>query len=128
VAKETQFCVGLEHRPGMLTNLCKLLRDHGVNIEALFVSNDTEVAWVNFVASPHHVVENALDESEFKYFTEPVITVMAENQPGEIEQIATKLAAADVNINYIYCSGVAGSPSKIVLSADHLEDAERALA
>lgn len=124
---DTQFCVGLEHRPGMLTQLCKLLRDEGVNIEALFVSNDAEAAWVNFVGTPHDKVKEVLDAQAYRWFTESVLTIRADNRPGEIESIAARLADACVNINYIYGSGAPGYPSKIVLGADDLDAAARAL-
>ncbi|MGB0716110.1 MAG: hypothetical protein ACPGXK_09545 [Phycisphaerae bacterium] len=128
VCEEQQFCVGLAHRPGMLTQLCKRLRDGGVNIEALFVSNDEEAAWVNFVGTPHDKVKELLDADGYRWFTESVLTVPAHNQPGEIERIAAKLADATVNINFIYGSGAPGYPSKIVLGTDDLAAARAALA
>jgi len=127
MAEETQFCVGLEHKPGTLTRLCHMLRTKGVNIEALFVSNDADVAWVNFVAKPIERAEEALRESQHKFFTETVLTVQVENKSGEIEQIATKLADAKVNINYVYGSGAGGHPSIIVLSVDDPQKAAQAI-
>ncbi|MFQ5464015.1 MAG: ACT domain-containing protein [Phycisphaerae bacterium] len=127
LVEETQFCVGLEHKPGMLTRLCHLLRTEGVNIEALFVSNDADVAWVNFVAKPADRVEEALKKGRHKFFSESVLTVQVDNKPGEIEQIATRLADADVNINYVYGSGAGGHPSIIVLSVDDPPKAAQAL-
>ncbi len=127
MAEATQFCVGLEHKPGMLTKLCHLLRTQGVNIDALFVSNDEDVAWVNFVANPNDLVEDALRAGNHNFFSETVLTVQMENTPGAIEQVASRLADADVNINYVYGSGAGGHPSIVVLSVDNPKKATQAL-
>ena len=34
----TQFCVGLDNQPGMLSELCELMTEAKVNIEALCVA------------------------------------------------------------------------------------------
>lgn len=129
MALVTQFCVGLENKPGELTKFCSILRGREVNIEALFVSSDEEenCAWLNFVASPPEAAEQLLIEHGYKYFTEPVLAVPAENRPGEIENIAGKLAEAGVNISYVYGSSRSGTQSTLVLSADDMAAAARAL-
>ena len=127
MAKVTQFCVGIENKPGMLTKLCKALRAKEVNIEALFVSSDEECVWVNLVATPTSAVEEALAEDGYRFFTEEVLTIRAENRPGEIERIATRLADANVNITYVYGSSTQGSHSTLVLCTDDIQKAAQAL-
>lgn len=127
MAKVTQFCVGIENRPGMLTKLCKALREKEVNIDALFVSSDEECAWVNLLATPASAVEEALTGHGYRFFTEEVLTIRAENRPGEIERIATRLADADVNITYVYGSSAEGSHSTLVLCADDIPKAVEAM-
>ncbi len=129
MALVTQFCVGLDNKPGELTRFCAALRTKNVNIEALFVSSDDEedCAWLNFVATPPEPAEQALIDGGYKYFTEPVLAVPADNRPGEIEQIAGKLAEAGVNISYVYGSSRSGTKSTLVLSADDMAAAAKAL-
>ena len=66
----TQFCVGLEHKPGSLAGLCKTLRSAGVNIDALCISDDDECCWVNMVASPAEAVDRVLGGTGYRFFTE----------------------------------------------------------
>ena len=127
MAETMQFCVGLENKPGTLTRLCETLRSAEVNIDALFVSNEAEVAWVNLVLSPIEAAEQTLADAGYKYFADKVLSLRVENRPGEIERIARRLADAGVNINYIYGSATAGSPSTVVLSVDDLDKAGKAL-
>lgn len=119
----TQFCVGIENKPGTLANLCRSLREANINIDALFVSGDDEGTWVNLIVSPIGEAQDALARAGYDFYTEPVFTLQARNRPGELEQIAHQLAEAEVNINYIYGSTLGDAPFTLVL---HVSNPERA--
>ena len=128
MAEVTQFCVGLENKPGTLAKFCAMLSKASVNIEAVFASEDAECNWVHLIASPDSKAERALNEAGYHFFTEKVLIVMLDNQPGELERVASALGSAGVNISYIYgSSGVEGSAFTLVVSADDLETAGKAL-
>ena len=122
--QSTQFCVGLENKPGMLAKLCASLRQANVNIDALFISEDKDGCWVNLIASPASEAQTVLSSEGFNYYTEDVLTLRAYNRPGELERIAKQLADADVNINYVYGSTAGNTPFILVL---HVSDLARAL-
>ena len=111
----TQFCVGLTNKPGELAGLCEAMRQAHVNIEALFVSDDTDGVWVNLVTSPVDKAERVLTEKGYRFVTERVVAVEVGNKPGELGRVASELAAADININYVYGAGAAGNPCLLVL-------------
>ena len=123
----TQFCVGLENKPGMLAKLCADLKRAGVNIDALFVSDDEQASWVNFVPSPDSDANKALCDCGYKFVTEPVLTVSMVNRPGVLEGVAGKLAKAGVNIDYVYGSSGDMTKFMLVLSVDDIALAEDAL-
>lgn len=123
----TQYCVGLENKPGMLARLCEVLKRAEVNIEAIFVSDDEDCAWVNFVASPGCDPEPVLMDGGYKFLTERVLTVHMDNQPGALGSIAARLARAGVNIDYVYGSCGEQPSFMLVLSVDDLGRAEKAL-
>ena len=114
----TQFCVGLEHKPGMLSGLCEVLRRANVNIEALCISDDEDCCWVNLVTSPMDAADRALAEGGYRYLAEKVLTLRVDNKPGALAQVAATLANANININYIYGAGVEGSPCLLVFNVD----------
>jgi len=126
MAKATQFCVGLENKPGMLAKLCEDLKHANVNIEAIFVTDDEDCAWVNFVVAATCDPEQALIEGGYKFFTEKVLTVQMENRPGALQHVAAKLAEAGVNIDYVYGSCGEQPTFMLVLNVDDLDGAAKA--
>ena len=114
----TQFCVGLEHKPGMLAKLCAALRQAEVNINALCVSDDENCCWVNLVASPVEATDRVLAEGGFRYLAEKVLSLQLDNKPGTLEHVAATLAKGNVNINYIYGAGTHGTSCMLVFSVD----------
>ena len=127
MAEATQFCVGLDNRPGMLGQLCELLTKANVNIEALCVTDDTDCVWVNLVVAEEELAERTLTDQGYRFFTESVIALEIANQPGELGRIASKLADAKVNISFVYGAGVVGTPCKLVLKVDDTQAALQAL-
>ena len=127
MAQATQFCVGMEDKPGSLAKLCASLRQANVNIEALYATNDADGCWVNMIATPEADAETALADGGYHFFREKVFTLHGASQPGELERIATTLADAGVNINYVYGAGTADSGFMAVLNVSDLERAEKLL-
>ena len=120
----SQFCVGLENKPGTLARLCRSLREAGVNIDAVFVSGDDDGTWVNLIASPFERTQTALGKQGYNFYTEKVLVLKPHNRPGELERIATRLGEAKININYVYGSTLGDAPFTLVL---HVNDLSRAL-
>jgi len=107
--------------------MCRTLREPGVNIEALFVTEDDGDCWVHLIARPTEAVEAALDASRFRFFTETVLMVRAAHRPGELERIARLLADGGVDVNYVYGSGCDDAAFTVVLGVSDVELARRAL-
>ena len=122
----TQFCVGMKDEPGSLAKLCAALRDEGVNIEALFATDDDDGTWVNMVATPTDLAERVLGERGYHFFQEIVLTLSGAHRPGELERLSSRLAEAGVNINYVYGAGTEGRFS-LVFNVSDLDKAENAL-
>lgn len=59
----TQFCIGLQDQLGLLAQLCSTLQAGGVNIQAIFVSNDSECCWVNIVVDDPENTERVLKDN-----------------------------------------------------------------
>lgn len=128
MARATQFCVGLCNKPGTLATLCGALRRAKVNIDAISVADNLDGAWVRLVATPVAAARAALTKGRFDFCTQRVLAVKVTNRPGELERIATKLAKAGVNVNYVYGSNAADSVSTLVLSVSNLDRAAKLLA
>jgi hypothetical protein len=125
--KATQFCVGLDNKPGTLAKLCATLNRAKVNIDAISVADSADCVWVRLLALPTAAAKAALTKGHFSFCTQRVLALKAVNRPGELERIAAKLAKAGVNVNYVYGSGAGASPSTLVFSVSNLEQAAKAV-
>jgi len=128
MARATEFCIGIDNRPGTLAKLCGALKRARVNVDAISVCENSECCWVRLVASPTPKAKRALTKARYRYGQQPVITMKAHNRPGELERVASRLGKKGVNINYIYGSNAPGEKGgMLVLSVDDLPKAVAAL-
>jgi len=127
VVKETQFCIGFKDEPGKLAVLCATLREAKINVEALFVSEDEDTCWVNFIGLPAKDTAEALRDASYDFYTEEVLVVRVSKGPAELEQLASRLAEAKININYVYGSCCLDTPSTLVLHVSDLDKAAELL-
>lgn len=122
----TQFCISLKNEPGVLAKLCATLGRAEVNVDALFVSDDEDCCWVNLVVTPSDAARRTLTEEGYNFFTEKVLVLQIDDQPGSLERISSQLAQADININYVYGSS-AQKACTLVLGVSDLERAAKVL-
>ena len=127
MAKTTQFCVGLDNKPGTLARLTGALNRAKVNIVAISVSDNAESNWVRLVAKPAATARKALTKARFAFSTRQVLVLKVAHRPGVLQWIAAKLGRSGINIHYVYGSNADGPHSILVLSTDNLDRAAKAL-
>ncbi len=124
----TQFCIGLENKPGMFAKLCTSLKQAKIRIKALCVSDDEDCCWVNVVASPESVAERLLRDEGYNFFMEKVLALQLNDQPATMESVAKQMADANININYVYGSADDdGSSFTMVMGVSDMEGAKSCL-
>lgn len=122
--KAVQFTVGLDNAAGTLAKLCALLRKSKINIEAISIADNVDCGWVRLIATPPSKARALLEKHRYTVIARLVLTVAAENKPGELERLSQRLAKANVMIHYVYGSTVAGKASTLVFG---VSDVDRAL-
>jgi hypothetical protein len=100
----TQFCIGLENKPGMFAKLCTSLKQADIRIKALCVSDDEDCCWVNIVASPESATEKLLRDQGYNFFAEKVLALQLDDKAATMEGVARAMGEANININYVYGS------------------------
>ena len=122
---QKQLSVFLENRPGALAKLCGTLSEAGLNILALSISDTVDHAIVRLIVD-NNIKALILLEQQGLYLNEQdVVVVAVENHPGVLTGVSQKLARADINIHYAYCTATEHqSQGCLVLKTD---DAERTL-
>jgi hypothetical protein len=126
--RATQLTVCLDNRPGQVARLAAALKKAKVNILAISVADSTDIGVVRLVVDKSAPARRALARVGLKPTPRAVVVVNLPNEPGALEALTSKLAAAGVNIDYVYGSVTKGGPDgTIVLGVDDVAKALRAV-
>lgn len=126
MAEATQFTVPLDNKVGTLAKLCGALKRNKVNIEAIALLMDGECGHVRFVGTPVSAVKAALHKGGYNCQTQQLLRLELPHRSGALRGVATRLAKAGININYVYGSTPQGSTaSTLLLSVSDLEKARQ---
>ena len=123
-----QLSIFLENRVGALAELCKLISDCSINLFAICAIDTVEEAVLRIVAEDEAGTLNVLKGAGFHVVETEVLLVELDNVPGATGSMATRLADAGVNIDYIYASAhPIGEKAYLVLRTHQLAEAEKVL-
>jgi hypothetical protein len=99
-----QLAIFLENKPGTLARVCDALAQEKINIYAMSTSDTIDHTVMRLVVSDPRKALHVFEEHGTLVVEDDVLLVEANNQPGMLAQIAHRLAAAKVNIEYAYCA------------------------
>lgn len=123
ISKEIK--VSVANKIGVLADISKIIAEHGINIEAIAGYRNNGEAQIMLVTDDNLKAKDALVKARYNNAKEsPVIMLELENKTGAMKNIAAKLAAENIDINYIYGTTCPGScPARLVLSTSNDEKA-----
>lgn len=98
----TQLALFVENRPGMLARVCDALSEAKINIYALAISDTVDHSVVRMVVSDTRKALLLFEERGTLVVDTEVLLIEADNKPGTLTKIATKLGDSGVNIEYCY--------------------------
>lgn len=129
IERRTQLSVYLENRVGALAEICQLIEQREINLVAICAIDTVEEAVLRIVPEHPERAAQALEEHAYRAIQTEVLLVEVENDPGAASRVASQLAAAGVNIDYIYGSGHPKQDRAILVLRTHQpNEAEQALA
>jgi hypothetical protein len=123
----TQIVVLLENRPGALADLASVLSASEINIEAILLEGSVDFGMVRLHVSNTRKAEKALRDAGYQYRTGEAITLKLPNAPGQLEDVARKLAKAKVNIDALFGTTSGTGTPELVLMVDDEVKARKAL-
>ena len=97
-----QLAVFLDNRPGTLGRLCEALAEAQINIFALSSSDTVDHIVFRMVVSDAAKAKRVLEERGTLVVSTEVLMIDGTNKPGSLADIANKLGAAKINIEYAY--------------------------
>ncbi|MBN1458815.1 MAG: ACT domain-containing protein [Armatimonadetes bacterium] len=119
-----QLSVTMANKPGQLAKVGAALARAKVNIEAISVVDSAEVGVVRMLTSSAAKAKAALKKMGLEAVQQPVLVLKLANEPGALSEVAKKLAAAKINIEYVYGSAAGkGELSTIVLGVSDVAKA-----
>src|ERR1700758_4611636 len=97
-----QLAIFLDNRPGMLARLADALAEAKINIYAITTSDTVDHSVIRLVVSDYRKAIHVFEEHGTLVVEDDVLTIEGTNKPGQLAQMAHKLAAAKINIEYCY--------------------------
>jgi len=97
-----QLAIFLDNRPGMLARVADALAVAKINIYAITTSDTVDHSVIRMVVSDSRRALHLFEEHGTLVVEDDVLMIDGSNKPGQLAQIAHKLADAKVNIEYCY--------------------------
>jgi len=97
-----QLAIFLDNRPGMLARVADALAEAKINIYAITTSDTVDHSVIRMVVSDSRRALHLFEEHGTLVVEDDVLMIDGSNKPGQLAQIAHKLADAKVNIEYCY--------------------------
>jgi hypothetical protein len=99
-----QLSIFVANKPGVLGNVCDLMKKEKINIFAVTTSDNRDYSLIRLVVDrPSRAVDLFEDYGTLVQQTD-VIMIDGPNKPGTIAEMSHKLGLAKVNIEYLYCA------------------------
>jgi hypothetical protein len=117
--------VCLANKPGQLAKVGATLGRKKINIRAISVVDSSDCGIVRLVTDSNAKARQALTKAGMAVVQQPVLLLKAPDEPGVLAEISRKLAAAKVNINFVYGSACGCMDSLLVVGADNVTKAAR---
>ncbi len=112
---EKQLSVIVQNKVGTLGELCIALTKANINIKALSIVDDLDWGIVRLIVDEPEKAKEILHKLGLMYGEGQVVTVMLENHPGALAELADKLVKKKINIEQAFAT-TSGDVSLIVLS------------
>ena len=125
---ETQFSIFLINKPGVLAQILNELAKEKINIIAMTMMDSVEHGVLRLVTAKPRAARVILQRLNATVNETEVLCVNLPNRSGALAGVASRLAAAHININYAYCTaGARGGRTTGILKVADIKKAMKIL-
>jgi len=100
--KVMQISIFLENKSGRLSDVTRVLGDHGINIRALSLADTTDFGILRLIVNDTDKANKVLKENGFTVGKTEVIAVEVDDRPGGLAKILQILNKDNINVEYMY--------------------------
>lgn len=121
----SDLVIELENKPGALARVATAISDAGVNIAAATCMGTGLTAELHILVPHSEPVYRALANTQGPSVTREreVVVVQAQDRPGELAELATRVSDAGVNLDLVYVA----TNSRVVLGSEDVDALKQAL-
>ena len=121
----SDLVIELDNEPGALARVATAISDAGVNIAAATCMGAGQNVELHILVPHAEPVRHALAITHTSVSRErEVVVVQAQDRPGELAELANRVAFAGVNLDLLYVA----TGSRVVFGSDDIEALKEALA
>lgn len=124
--RASQFNLELKNETGTLAHLCRDLASNGVNLLAIAAPEQPGNV-VRLLVVHRDLAENALRKLEYTFTVEEVLFVELKHKPGALAKAVEKLAAAELDVRYVYATADVEAHTTAVVIAVAPDQLDRAI-
>ena len=119
------FVFHLTHRPGEIGRVANVLGRVGINIKSMAAMTFGGQGVVRIIPDNVDSARAALHDANIRFQESELITVLVENQAGELANVADKLSNAGINVHAMYVVGLEGDLVDIAFAVDDVKKAKK---
>ena len=100
--KLQQLSLFLENKPGNVRKACRMLADHGINIETMSLADTEQFGILRILVKDWEHTKALLEKNGFVARVSEVVALVVGHHPGGLADILDMLDSAGLNIEYMY--------------------------
>ena len=117
-----QISVFIENRPGSLSAVANLLREHNIDLRALSLADVQDYGILRIIVDDVYAASNVLRNANYVFKITPMLAVVLKDQAGSLADALEVLGNHNINIEYLYAFG--GREQDRAYVAFRLDDGE----
>ena len=97
-----QISVFLENKSGRLAEVTRTLKDHRIDIRALYIADTTEYGILRMIVDQPEKAQDVLSKAGFTVSSTSVIAIAIADRPGTLDDALETLSSGSISVDYLY--------------------------
>ena len=110
-----QISVFLENKSGRLAEVTRTLKDHQIDIRALYIADTTEYGILRMIVDQPDKAQAVLSGAGFTVSATSVIAIAIADRPGTLDDALETLSSGSISVDYLYAFVGRSSDDAIVI-------------